>query len=146
MPPKKENDQPIVESAPTSQEVIELSDQTIKQEPKKEAAEEVVIKSPRQSIDQDKHYSTEAVSRHAAHTLDDDAMVPVESNRVHFKHLLDEDVATPTKPASVPHQLEADQPHDISSKTDTKHDFAAEETATKPTPATPHELGDKTTE
>ena len=146
MPPKKENNQPKMESAPVSEEVIELSDQTLKEEPKKEAAEEVVIKSPRHSIDQDKHYATEAVSKHAAHTLDDDATVPVESNRVRFKHLLDQDVATPSSAPSTTHHLEADQAHDVPSKSASKHDLTADETAAKPTPATPHELGDKKTE
>lgn len=155
MPPKKENEQPRRESAPASQEAIELKDRDPKDEvkdkpmdePKHESKEEVVIKSPRHSIDQDVHYATEAVSRHAAHTLDNDAMIPVDNNRVRFKeHLLDEDEATPKKTPSTPHDLESDPAHESSSKTASKHDLTADETTKGAAPATPHELGNKSTE
>lgn len=151
MPPKKENQQPHGESAPVSEEGIELKDRSpeaeTKEEPKSESKEEIVIKSPRHSIDQDKHYATEAISKHAAHTLEDDAMVSMGSNRVRFKeHLLDEDLAAPTKTPSTPHHLEADQAHDVPSKTASKHDLTADETAKVAAAATSHELGDKKTE
>ena len=150
MPPKKENEQPADKPVPSTEEVIELKEVTKdggKQEPKPEVKEEIVIKSPRHSIDQDTHYATEAVSKHAAHSLDDDAMPQLDSNRVRFKeHLLDDHQAASTTTTATPHHLEADDTYETATKTVSKHDLTTDGTADEAAAVTPHELGDQTKE
>lgn len=151
MPPKKENEQPSDQTGLSTEEVIELEEakkDENKRNPKSEAKEEIVIKSPRHSIDQDRHYATEAVSKHAAHALDDDAMAPLDSNRVRFKeHLLhDHEAASTTTMTTTPHHLEADDTYETATKTASKHDLTTDRTADEAATVTPRKLGDQTKE